>query len=54
MIQLQTGKIIILVNESPEAFIAVSSLCSPKLPNAIIEASRIESGSATGTQVAEA
>ena len=45
---------IILANESPEAFIAVSSLCSAKLPNVMIEANSIDRGSAMGTQLAEA
>ena len=37
-------------NDTPDDFIAVSSKCSPRFPNAISDASRIDSGNAMGTR----
>ena len=35
--------------DTPDDFIAVSSKCSPRLPKAMSEASKMDSGSAIGT-----
>ena len=40
---------ITLSSEMPLDFIAVSSKCSPRLPNVMSEASNIDKGSASGT-----
>ncbi len=40
--------------EMPAAFMAVSSKFSPRLPNVMSEASRMASGSPSGTMVNEA
>ena len=45
---------IILNNDIPPAFMAISSFFSPKLPKVMMDASNTESGSAIGTQLAEA
>ena len=41
--------LITFMSEIPEAFIAVNSNFSPKLPNVMRDASRMASGSAIGT-----
>ncbi|KAF5028134.1 hypothetical protein DSECCO2_662250 [anaerobic digester metagenome] len=47
-----TSGVRILLSEIPAAFIASSSLFSPKLPIVIIEANRVARGSASGIRVA--
>ncbi len=44
----------ILNRDTPDAFMAVSSNFSPRLPNVISEASSTASGSAVGTNVSAA
>ena len=39
------------ISEMPAAFIAVSSLLSPKLPNEMSDDSNMASGSACGTRI---
>ena len=38
-----------LTSEMPLDFMAVSSTCSPRLPNVINDANRMDSGNANGT-----
>ena len=45
---------IILNNDIPPAFIAISSFFSPKLPKVMIDASNTDNGKAIGTQLADA
>ncbi len=45
---------IVRSSDMPEAFMAVSSNCSPRLPKVISEASSMASGSAIGIMVSAA